>query len=159
MQKHHTTSPMNVTVVMPISLPAARARMQERRSRDFQAQSNPRRTGCDLASRAFTPSAARAEPLIHGCATEKVKTSPDKITTQNIDEKKPPPETTKEATCSAEDSGQLAPTALWMFVSQTRIRSPAASGPRSKCWRHRKKRRNGNISGPAWKIAVISHLS
>jgi hypothetical protein len=37
----------------------------------------------NLASRAFTPSAVRDEPLIHGCATEKVKTSPGKITTHH----------------------------------------------------------------------------
>jgi hypothetical protein len=38
-----------------------------------------------LASRAFTPSAVRDAPLIHGHANENMKTSPNKITNQNID--------------------------------------------------------------------------
>jgi hypothetical protein len=57
-----------------------------------------------LASRAFTPSAAHNEPLIHGCATEKVKTSPDKITTQNIDE---------EAATGEDERGDLLVRGFW----------------------------------------------
>jgi hypothetical protein len=39
----------------------------------------------NLASRAFTPSAVRDKPLIHGRTNENVKTSPNKITNENID--------------------------------------------------------------------------
>jgi hypothetical protein len=58
----------------------------------------------NLASRAFTPSAVRNEPLIHGCATEKVKTSPDKITTQNND---------KEAATGEDERGDLLIRGFW----------------------------------------------
>jgi hypothetical protein len=57
--------------------------MQEGRSLVIFRHNEIRDELVNLASRAFTPSAARDEPLIHGCATEKVKTSPGKITTQN----------------------------------------------------------------------------
>jgi hypothetical protein len=58
----------------------------------------------NLASRAFTPSAVCDEPLIHGCATEKVKTSPDKITIQNND---------KEAATGDAERGDLLIRGFW----------------------------------------------
>jgi hypothetical protein len=58
----------------------------------------------NLASRAFTPSAARNEPLIHCCATEKVKTSLDKITTQNNH---------KEAATGEDERGDLLIRGFW----------------------------------------------
>jgi hypothetical protein len=50
------------------------------------------------------PSAVRDEPLIDGCATEKVKTSPDKITTQNSD---------KEAATGEDERGDLLIRGFW----------------------------------------------
>jgi hypothetical protein len=58
----------------------------------------------NFASRAFTPSAARDEPLIHACATEKVKTLPDQITTQNVD---------KEAATGEDERGDPLVRGFW----------------------------------------------
>jgi hypothetical protein len=58
----------------------------------------------NLASRAFTPSAVRDEPLIHGRANENMKTSPNKITNQNID---------KEAATGEDERGDLLIRGFW----------------------------------------------
>ena len=52
----------------------------------------------DLASRALTPSAMCDKPLIHSRADENVKTSPIKLTNQNID---------KEAARGEDERGDL----------------------------------------------------
>ena len=58
----------------------------------------------DLASKAFTPSAARDEPLIHGRANENAKTSPTASTNQNIDE---------EAATGEDERGDLLIRGFW----------------------------------------------
>ena len=58
----------------------------------------------NLASRAFTPSAVRDEPLIHGRANEKEKTSPAKNANQNID---------KEAATGEDERGDLLIRGFW----------------------------------------------
>ena len=58
----------------------------------------------NLASKAFTPSAVRDEPLIHGRATEKVKTSPTTAANQDID---------KEAATGEEERGDLLIRGFW----------------------------------------------
>jgi hypothetical protein len=58
----------------------------------------------NLASRVFTPSAVREEPLIHSCATEKVKNSPSPKNTQNID---------KETATGEDERGDLLIRGFW----------------------------------------------
>ncbi len=58
----------------------------------------------NLASRAFTPSAVRDEPLIYGRANENMKTTPNKNTNQNID---------KEDATGEDERGDLLIRGFW----------------------------------------------
>jgi hypothetical protein len=109
-----------------------------------------------LASRAFTPSAARNQPLIHCRANENTKTSPNKVTNQNVDE---------EAATGEDESGDLLIRGFWTAgancILDVRAREVLlrTDPVQSKCWSRRKKRRNENTLGNAWRITVTSHLS
>jgi hypothetical protein len=88
----------------------------------------------NLASRAFTHSAVRDEPLIHGCATEKVKTSPSKNTTQNLD---------KEAATGEDERDDLLVRGFWTAGADCRhgLQVPLQTGPVQNVRDAKKKRR------------------
>ena len=94
----------------------------------------------NLASRALTPSAARDEPPIHGRANENVKTSPTKLTNQNMDE---------EAATGEDERGDSLIRGLWTAgtdcILDARVTDTDAKSyckrTRPKCWSRKKKRK------------------
>jgi hypothetical protein len=112
----------------------------------------------NLASRAFTPSAVRDEPLIHGRANENMKPSPNKIINQNID---------KEAATGEDERGDLLIRGFWtagtdcildVRVTDTDAKYYCKRTP-LKVLESQEKEKKRKCSGHAWRIVVTSHLS
>jgi hypothetical protein len=89
-----------------------------------------------LASRAFTPSAVRNEPLMHDGANEHMRTLPNKVTNHDAD---------KEAATGEDERGDFLIRGFWTAgtdcILDVRVTDRDAKS-RSKRWSRRKKRRN-----------------
>jgi hypothetical protein len=102
-----------------------------------------------LASRAFTPSAVRNEPLMHDGANEHMRTLPNKVTNHDAD---------KEAATGEDERGDFLIRGFWTAgtdcILDVRVTDRDAKS-RSKRWSRRKKRRNTHFPQKPYRLSVV----